>query len=83
MAKAEDYTLVEVTVPVTVRVPVTGLEELEDTLARAWRVVNALDGYPVEREDQDAGVVLEVHTYSGHAHAGLWSVHGDYLEDLS
>ena len=80
MAEAKDYQLVAVTVPVRVLVPVTGLEELEDTLERAWRVADGLEAHPLEDADRhDWGVTLSV----GEGVAVLIDAAGRLVEELS
>lgn len=81
MAEAAEYELVEVTVPVTVRVPVTGLEELEDTLERAWRVAGGLEAHPLEHADEhEWGVTIHAPTHEGAA--VLVDAGGSLLEEL-
>lgn len=80
MAEASDYELVQVTVPVTVLVPVTGLEELEDTLERAWRVADGLEAHPLEDADRHQWGVT-VHT--GEGVAVLVDAAGRLIEELS
>jgi hypothetical protein len=79
MAEASDYTLVEVTIPVTVRVPVLD-DDIEGALERAWSVANGLDAHPLEHEHEHAGVTVHAPTYAGNA--VLLDAGGSVLEEL-
>jgi len=79
MAEAEDYTLVEVTIPVTVRVPVLD-DDIDGALDRAWSVANGFDAHPVGAEDDAAGVTVHAPTYAGNA--VLVDAGGSVLEEL-
>jgi len=79
MANVEDYLLVEVTVPVTVRVPVLD-DDVAGALERAWEVANGLDGLPLEADHLQSGVTVHAPTYAGNA--VLVDAGGSVLEEL-